>query len=137
MIFLENSSQNARNVALETLNRVVEAEYFYLNIQGRINAHLTGGVHISLGWCIGALPLPKGGAHPPAPPRKSAPVNIQTLFNIPTFNISEIPAVCENIHSNSVSNIHILTINIHIPTLNIHVPIRIQPSFELNIPFPT
>ena len=89
MIFLENSSQNARNVALETLNRVVEAEYFYLNIQ--------------------------------------------TLFNIPTFNIPEIPGVCENIHSNSVSNIHILTINIHIPTLNIHVPILIQPSFELDI----
>ena len=53
MIFLENSSQNARNVALETLNRVVEAEYFYLNIQA--------------------------------------------LFNIPTFNIPEIPGVCENI----------------------------------------
>jgi hypothetical protein len=91
MIFLENSSQNARNVALETLNRVVEAEYFYLNIQA--------------------------------------------LFNIPTFNIPEIPGVCENIHSNSVSIIHILTINI--PTLNIHVPTLIQPSFELNIPFPT
>ena len=86
MIFLENSSQNARNVALETLNRVVEAEYFYLNIQA--------------------------------------------LFNIP-----EIPGVCENIHSNSVSNIHILSI--HIPSLNIHVPILIQTSFELNIPFPT
>ena len=93
MIFLENSSPKARNVALDTLNRVVEAEYFYLNIQ--------------------------------------------TLFNIPTFNIPEIPGVCENIHSNSVSNIHILTINIHIPTLNINVPILIQPSFELNIPFPT
>jgi hypothetical protein len=83
MIFLENSSQNARNVALETLNRVVEAEYFYLNIQA--------------------------------------------LFNFPTFNIPEIPGcVCENIHSNSVSNMHILTINI--PTLNIHVPILIQPK---------
>ena len=92
MIFLENSSQNARNVALETLNRVVEAEYFYLNIK----------------------------------------LNIQALFNIP-----EIPGGCENIHSNSVSNIHILSINIHIPSLNIHVPILIQPSFELNIPFPT
>ena len=46
-------SQNARNVALETLNRVVEAEYFYLNHQA--------------------------------------------LFNIPTFNIPEIPGVCENI----------------------------------------
>jgi hypothetical protein len=43
--------------------------------------------------------------------------------------------VCENIHSNSVSNIHILTINIHIPTLNIHVPILIQPSFELDIQY--
>jgi hypothetical protein len=49
MIFLENSSQNARKVVLETLNRVVEAEYFY--------------------------------------------VNNQTLFNIPTFNIPEIPGV--------------------------------------------
>ena len=39
MIFLKNLSQNARNVVLETLNRGMEMEYFYLNIQELFNIY--------------------------------------------------------------------------------------------------
>ena len=39
MIFLKNLSQNARNVVLETLNRGMEMEYFYLNIQELFTIH--------------------------------------------------------------------------------------------------
>ena len=40
MIFLKNLSQNARNVVLETLNRGMEMEYFYLNIQELFNIYI-------------------------------------------------------------------------------------------------
>ena len=39
MIFLKNLSQNARNVVLETLNRGMKMEYFYLNIQELFNIY--------------------------------------------------------------------------------------------------
>ena len=39
MIFLKNLFQNARNVVLETLNRGMEMEYFYLNIQELFNIY--------------------------------------------------------------------------------------------------